>query len=133
VYKLVMVSVDAIMVHVLCSVTVSQLTIQNVVYRWRRSEVTLIYYVVQCAGRSLSPVNDPPPASLTTSLQSVNLNVYSGAAQNLLHVRSILIHGRLLSAGSIAELLAAIRQAWMSINSTTSHYVTILVRSCASV
>jgi len=81
-----------------------------------RSEVTLVYYVVRWSGRWLSSVDDPPPPGLITTLQSTQLDVYTGAEQDLIHVRSVLIRGRVLSAGSISDLLAAVQQAWLSVN-----------------
>ena len=83
-----------------------------------RSEVTRVYYVVWWAGRWLSSVDDSPPSSLNTSLESNNLDSYGGAEQNLARVRSVLVRGRVLSAGSVDDLLAAIQQAWLSVNSS---------------
>jgi len=82
-----------------------------------RSEVTLVYYAVWWAGRRLSPVDDVPPSNLVTTLQSADLHVYSGDEQKLAWVRSVLIHGLRLSVASVADVLAAVKEAWMSINS----------------
>ena len=88
--------------------------------------VLRVYYVVWWSGRWLSTVDDPPPPGLNTSLQSMQLISYTGAMQDLLQVRSILIRQYVLSVGSVADLLTAIRQAWMSINSSVSNDTILL-------
>jgi len=78
----------------------------------------VVYYAVWWAGRWLLPVDDVPPSSLSTSLQSgADLQLYTGAEQNLAWVRSVIVRGLRLSAASVADVLAAVKEAWMSINS----------------
>ena len=77
--------------------------------------MTRVYYAVWWSGRWLSPVDDSPPPRLNASLDQ---SVYAGADINLVLVRSVLVRGRVLSAGSVDDLLAAIRQAWLSLNSS---------------
>jgi len=79
-----------------------------------RTEVSRVYYVVWWSGRWLSPVDDSPPPGLNTSFEQ---SVYTGDEMNLGRVRSLLVRGRVLSVGSVNNLLAAVRQAWLSLNS----------------
>jgi len=83
-----------------------------------RTEVTRVYYGVWWSGQWLSPVDDRAPSALDSSLQTIDLVVYSGAEQNLVRVRSVLIRGERLSVAASDDVAAAIQQAWRGINRT---------------